>query len=238
MEIRPIERTNVGEQVFDQLKQLLIEGTWTPGQRLPSENELANMLHVSRVTVRQALQKLSALDLIETRLGEGSFVKKIDVGSNMNALIPVMYMGEQSLQQVFEFRQIIDVECARLAARRATLDDIDELVRIHRRYVDCYEKQDAAGFGKTDLDFHFQIAQMTRNSLIIKTNSILREVLEHTMQQVIDKMGYKNGIYYHAQLIDAIAAHDEQTAVDLMREHIKKNVGYFQDSEAASSQAT
>lgn len=100
MEIRPIERTNVGEQVFDQLKQLLIEGTWTPGQRLPSENELANMLHVSRVTVRQALQKLSALDLIETRLGEGSFVKKIDVGSNMNALIPVMYMGEQSLQQV------------------------------------------------------------------------------------------------------------------------------------------
>ena len=91
MEIRPIERTNVGEQVFDQLKQLLIEGTWTPGQRLPSENELANMLHVSRVTVRQALQKLSALDLIETRLGEGSFVKKIDVGSNMNALIPVMF---------------------------------------------------------------------------------------------------------------------------------------------------
>ena len=73
MEIRPIERTNVGEQVFDQLKQLLIEGTWTPGQRLPSENELANMLHVSRVTVRQALQKLSALDVYGRAIAAAGF---------------------------------------------------------------------------------------------------------------------------------------------------------------------
>ena len=80
MGIVPIKKVNVGQMVFDQMQELLIRGEWKPGDRLPSENELADMFNVSRITIRQALQKLSVLGLVKTRFGEGSFVKKFDIG--------------------------------------------------------------------------------------------------------------------------------------------------------------
>ena len=61
MGIKPIKRVNVGEQVLLQLKKMLIDGEWAPGSKIPSENELAELFEVSRITVRQALQKLNAL---------------------------------------------------------------------------------------------------------------------------------------------------------------------------------
>ena len=101
MEIKPIRKVNVGEMVFNQLQDLLIRGEWKPGDRLPSENELAELFHVSRITVRQALQKLSAMGLIETRLGEVSFVRKVDASESMNALVSTLYLDNASSLQVF-----------------------------------------------------------------------------------------------------------------------------------------
>lgn len=227
MGIKPIQKVNVGEQVYEQLKHLLIEGEWAPGTKIPSENELAEMFNVSRITVRQALQKLNALGLLETRFGEGSFVRVVDVGESMNGLIPVMYLGEQSAQEVFEFRMIIETECARLAARRATTEDIKELKVTLERMVKCENDRDLNGFSVADLDFHFKIAQITRNALVIKTMSILRDVLESSMYDVIDKMGCENGIFYHTEIIRAIEEKEEVTAANMMKEHIKKNFEYF-----------
>ena len=178
MGIKPIKRVNVGEQVLLQLKKMLIDGEWAPGSKIPSENELAEMFEVSRITVRQALQKLNALGLIETRLGDGSYVRNLDIGDSMNALIPVMYLGDQSDAQVFEFRQIIETGCTKLAVNRATKKDIEELKIILAEMVRCKDKSDIKGFSKADLKFHFKIAQITRNALFIKTNSILQDVLE------------------------------------------------------------
>ncbi len=227
MGIKPIKKVNVGEQVYEQLKRLLIEGEWTPGTKIPSENELADMFNVSRITVRQALQKLNALGLLETRFGEGSFVRVVDVGESMNGLIPVMYLGEQSAREVFEFRMIIETECARLAARRATAEDTGELKETLERMVKCENNRDLKGFGVADLDFHFKIAQITRNALVIKTISILREVLESSMYDVIDKMGCENGIFYHKEIIHAIEVKEEVKAANMMKDHIKKNFEYF-----------
>lgn len=231
MAIKPIKRVNVGEQVYRQLKELLINGEWAPGDRIPSENELADKFGVSRITVRQALQKLNALGLLETRLGEGSFVKVLDVGDSMNALIPTMYLGENMALQVFEFREIIETECARLAAKRATPEDIEGLKDILERMIQCKESLDLKGFGRADLDFHFKVAQITKNVMIIKTNSILRDVLENSMEEVIDKMGCENGILYHTQIVQAIEEHDEKMAMHTMREHIRKNTMYFKQIE-------
>lgn len=230
MAIKPIKRVNVGEQVYQQLKELLINGEWAPGDRIPSENELADKFGVSRITVRQALQKLNALGLLETRLGEGSFVKVLDVGDSMNALIPTMYLGQDTALQVFEFREIIETECAKLAAKRATQEDIEDLKDILERMVKCKEALDLKGFGRADLDFHFKVAQITKNLMIIKTNQILRDVLETSMEDVIDKMGCEYGVYYHTKLVQAIEAHDEEQAADVMKEHIQKNTVYYKQN--------
>jgi len=84
MAIRKIKRQSVSDQVFEQLKEQLLMNEWRRGEKLPSENELATSFDVSRVTVRHALQKLTALGLIETKLGEGSFVRDVAPGISMN----------------------------------------------------------------------------------------------------------------------------------------------------------
>lgn len=226
MNIKPIKRVKVGEQVFQQLKAILINGEWRPGDKVPSENELAEQFDVSRITVRQALQRLGALGLIETRRGEGSFVKEINVGNSMNALIPTIYLGENTELEIIEFRAIIETECAALAAERANEKDIEDLQVIWDRMNECKVNSDSKGFGEADLDFHFKIAEITKNPLIIKTNLILRDVLEHAMRTTIDKMGFEGGLYYHKKLIEEIGAHDAKAASKTMREHIKKNKLY------------
>lgn len=228
MGIKPIKKVNVGEQVLAQLKKMLVDGEWGPGTKIPSENELAELFDVSRITVRQALQKLNALGLLETRLGDGSYVRSLEIGDSMNALIPVMYLGNQSEAQVFEFRQIIETGCTKLAVERATEEDIDDLKSILEEMIRCKENLDTKKFSKADLKFHFKIAQITRNTLFIKTNSIVRDILEQSMDTVIDKMGFDNGIYYHGQIIKAIEERDEVQAVQMMKAHIEKNSEYFE----------
>ncbi len=227
MNIKPIKKVNVGEQVFDQLKKMIIDGKWTQGSKIPSENELANQFQVSRVTIRQALQKLNTLGLLETKLGEGSFVKTLDIGSSMNALIPTFFLGDRASFQVFEFREIMETQCARLAATRAEQEDIENLTILLEQMVEAKEKGDLKEFARVDLDFHFKIAQLTQNELIIKANSILKDILQTSMVEVIDKMGYENGLYYHRKILDAIIQRDGDKAMLAMQEHIRKNSFYF-----------
>jgi len=225
MGIKPIIRVKIGEQVYNQLKELILSNEWAPGEKIPSENELAEMFGVSRITIRQALQKLVVLDLLETRVGEGSFVKTVDLvdSMNMNALIPTVYLGDNSAMEIFEFREIIETQCAYLAALRANEEDIQELEEILDRMV-IYEKiRDIENLSKVDMEFHFKIAEITRNKIIIKTMTILRDVLERAIQETIHETGLNNnvnGIRYHSKILAEIKRHDPKMAKRIMREHI------------------
>lgn len=222
MGIQPIKKSNVSEQVYEQLKRQLLNGEWKQGDKIPSENELAEAFNVSRVTVRHAIQKLTALGLIETRVGEGSFVKEVKPGVYMNAIIPLAYLGENSTLEVLEFRYVIESESVGLAAERATQEDIAELKEILKDMEDV--KEDTKLFAEADLRFHFKIAQITRNSLIIETYNILNDILETAMTDIVKRLGFKLGIYYHTKLVEAIEHQDSEQAKKIMKEHVNKTI--------------
>ncbi|MCI8297202.1 MAG: FadR family transcriptional regulator [Lachnospiraceae bacterium] len=232
MGIKPIKKVRVGEQVFQQMKGLLISGEWRPGDKLPSETELAEQFGISRITVRQALQRLSALNLIETRLGEGSFVKTVEIDQPLDNLISIAYLGTKTQSQVLEFRTILEVASAGLAAIRAGDEDLLLLQEnlSHMKAIAAQKDDDA--FSDLDLEFHTAIGQITKNPLIIRTNSILRDVLEPSMKEVIQRMGYETALRYHAQIIDAIRQKDSALAEDLMRKHIEENKAFFPEKDA------
>ena len=231
MGIKPIKKVRVGEQVFQQMKGLLISGEWRPGDKLPSETELAEQFGISRITVRQALQRLSALNLIETRLGEGSFVKTVEIDQPLDNLISIAYLGTKTQSQVLEFRTILEVASAGLAAIRAGDEDLLLLQEnlSHMKAIAAQKDDDA--FSDLDLEFHTAIGQITKNPLIIRTNSILRDVLEPSMKEVIQRMGYETALRYHAQIIDAIRQKDSALAEDLMRKHIEENKDFFPEKD-------
>lgn len=219
--INPIKKVNVGEQVFEQMKQLLIQGEWKPGDKLPSENELSDMFGVSRITVRQVLQKLATLGLLETKVGEGTFVKQVEVEQELNELIPLMYLGDKTKEQVMEFREIMDAEGAKLATKRATEKDLEMLDHLITRMEDAAQRHSFMDFVNADFEFHIQIGKTTRNPLIIKTNGILRDILQNTIRNVIEQRGYESGIYYHKKILKAMGERDSDRAMNLMRDHIR-----------------
>ena len=95
------ERTGVRHQVFEQMKQRIASGHWAPGTRDPSEAELTRIFGVSRISVREALQKMVALDLLDTRHGEGTFVRRL-ADHRMSPLIPEMLLTRHDILDLLE----------------------------------------------------------------------------------------------------------------------------------------
>lgn len=218
MEIKKIEKASISDQVFDQLKKYLIRGEWKPGEKLPSENDLGKSFGVSRITIRQALSKLTILGLLETRTGEGSFVKELTPGIYVNEMIPVTYLGKQSMQEVFEFRLMIEVESAGLAARKISEEELEALEKSVERmneYKDNLEK-----YVDEDQNFHMIISKSTRNSLIIQMNEIVRDVIRETINNLTKHVGMGIGLKYHNLLIEALRARDEEKSKKIMKEHL------------------
>src|SRR5690554_4319083 len=220
------KRENLSRQVFEQLKQQIIIGRWKPGKKIPSENELSEMLNVSRVTVREALQTLVALDLLEKKQGEGTFVKELSGETYIDALLPTFVNLKRSkAHSVHEYRKIIEVGAMELVVERVTEEDIEELKRILGK-MKLYSK-DLKRFALEDLNFHLTLCQITKNPIIEKSNYLMKDYLKETMLEVIKAMGSEDGIYYHGQIIEAIEDRDKKQAKELMEKHLDNNLNYI-----------
>ncbi len=195
-----------------------MNGTWSAGEKIPSENELVNMLGVSRISVREALKQLVSLGLLETRQGEGTFVKRFEADSYMSELLPLMVMNRENIIELIKYREIIEVGAIALAVERADESDIQALeknIKIHEKFKDVQEKA-----AQLDLDFHMLIAEASKNLFVIKANSIIKDIFHAVMEQIVEVMGTSPGLYYHKKMLTAIKARDKELAVSLMREHL------------------
>ncbi len=222
MQIHPIKKVNISDQVYEQLKEQLINGVWKQGDKIPSENELVALFNVSRVTVRQALSKLITLGLLETKLGEGTYVKEINPGVYMKEMIPYIILNKESIREVLEFRIVIETETAGMAATRITDKDIARLERCLERMNNFKDQLD--NYVYEDLHFHMIIAKSTKNSLIIQVNNIVREIIRGTIKNVTEEIGSEVGLKYHKLLIDSFKLRDAEMAKNMMREHLQQTV--------------
>lgn len=227
MAIKQIKKNSVGNQVFEQMKKQLLSGEWKQGEKIPSENELAEAFGVSRVTVRQAVQKLTVLGLLETRFGEGSFVKEAKPGVYMNGLIPIAYLGPNSLNEVLEFRRTIEGVVAELATEKITNK---EIVELEKQLQDMEKNRDnLERFSGADFQFHLVLAKATKNSLFIEMFNIINDVLYDAMTKIVEKRGNSAGLHYHRLIIDAIKERDAQKVRSIMDEHMEDTVNSFKE---------
>ncbi|MEK6264628.1 MAG: FadR family transcriptional regulator [Clostridium sp.] len=218
MAIKPVKKSNISNQVFEQIKAEIANGEWAPGSRIPSENEFVKMLNVSRVTVRNALQRLIALELLEVRQGDGTFVREFSADMYMNSLMPMLYLKKSKLLEVLEFRKVIEIETGALTVERATEEDIQKLEVIYdkmKKHIDNAER-----FAAEDLNFHMVLAETTQNSLVIKVNYIIKDILSASMTTIVRNLGIEDGLYYHRLIIQAIRERDIEKVKKTLKDHI------------------
>jgi len=226
-----VKKPRVSDQIFEQMKDMIIEQKWRQGDRLPSEHALCQLFGVSRVTVRSAMFKLNALRLIDTFLGDGSYVRRLDTEVALNSLIPVACLDED-LESILEFRMEVESGTCAIAARKATKSDIAKLRELLEKMLATQDDRDALSV--LDLEFHYAIARISRNNLLIKTYEIVWNIYKSHIKQIVNAMGGNWGIYYHGKIVDALEAHDTPGARQVMYEHILKNLEFVRESGETS----
>ena len=200
-----VKQVSAVDQVYDKMKEFILTDMWKTGTKLPSESDLADMFGVNRLTVRMALQKLNTIGITETRVGEGTYVRTFDLSDHIQNLSE-FYMKPELLEDVYEFRRIIEIECARLAIKRATPEDFEELKSRCDKYeefqekylsdIDWYLSKDKEDellrtHAILDLDIHYQICKMAHNDLILYSFSVAREKLLQYLI-IINKQRHKH----------------------------------------------
>lgn len=191
---KKIKRISMVDQVSDSLQELIDSGVLKVGDKLPSEAELAESYSVNRLTVRMALQKLQTIGLIETRVGEGSFVKKVQL-SDMFSEIPRAAFPKYSREEVAAFRKMLEMEAARCAIASATPEDLELLRRYAEETTACQisgedpqQLRQLDDVVEADLNFHRQLCACSHNSLLLDAFSIFRQVIrENIASQIITR---------------------------------------------------
>ncbi len=221
-ELKKINKQSIQEEVFEQLKQNIISGDWLPETRLPSEDQLAKKLSVSRITIRSALHRLSALGLVESRHGEGTFVRKYSTDSYMDSLINLIVLDKKDINELLEMRRVLEVGIVGIATERVTDNDLESLTNIYENMKANIDDVDA--FADYDAEFHLFLADITNNSIIRKVFTVISEIYESAMHQIVGIMGGEEGVYYHGQIIEAMRNKDTELSQKLMQEHIERTI--------------
>ena len=222
--LEPIRPKKISEEIVSQIKQLISKGELKPGDRIPSERELATMLGVSRPSVREAIMVLEAMGFVESRQGGGTYVKALTEGSIMNPLAKLVEKRDpELLRSLAEVRRGLESWTAYLAAQRATDADIAEM----RRLYGIMEKQAAKGGWSPDVDaeFHYAITAASHNSLQMHVLDSIHSLFHATIQVALMEFYQQEGhvqllLAHHHDIMEAIAAHDPELARRKMVEHL------------------
>lgn len=216
--IRPIRRTRAYEEIVRQIQSLVADGELKPGNRLPTERQLAEQFGVSRVTVRQALSVLQAMGLIESRVGNGTFARKSEVPT-MTVLASIRNPRRSSLLEQLEIRRLIEPEVARLAADRAIPVNVREMTRFVALQRQKMER--GQPFVDEDSAFHMSIARSAGNDLLVRMMDSIHELLRDSREQSLrTPSGRARSFAGHQRIIEAIRRHDAKAAQRAMLRHV------------------
>lgn len=220
----PVKPKRISEEIVKQLKSLIFSGKLRPGEKLPPERELAKSLNVSRVSLREALNALQGMGLIEIQQGNRTFVRPITTRSIYDPLVSFCKESPQNFLQVFEIRKILDIGSVSLAAERAEPKHITKLEIIVNQMEDDL-KNNRLG-AKPDLDFHLEIVTATQNQVYSHLATTVYDLLQEEMRiawgGIFNNAASKTALLeQHIRIIDSIKSHDPKKARQAAREHLE-----------------
>jgi DNA-binding FadR family transcriptional regulator len=213
--ISKVDRSRAADEVMGQLAGLIREGAVEDGQRLPSEKRLGEAFGVSRPVVREALRGLRSLGLIVSRSGSGSFV------STSHSFETPLLLGRYPAPELLEVRTHLEVPGARLAALRATEEQLDEVRRLVLRMD---EPQDHRAYARLDGAFHFALAKCTGNAVQARLVADLHGLIVENSDLALslDKRRQAQATREHREIADAVIRHDSDAAARAMAQHLER----------------
>lgn len=216
------KRNNLVEMVFDVLKENILNGKFKEDERLPNQEVLAQQFGVSRTVMREALNKLSSLGLVESHQGRGTFVRSPNTRTVMTPMFDALLMDEVSTREIVETRYYIEGIIGRRAAQRATEKDIAKLGELVTQMDYHLNKGDLVQFSEEDLAFHLTLAEISNNSILTRLLETIREMMFSFMDEISRLEGVtQKAMASHKNILRAVIDHDCKKAEYEMRHHME-----------------
>lgn len=218
--VEPIDRSGITELVVQRIKDLLGRGELKAGSRLPPERELADMLHISRPSLRTALKALSVMGVIHAKPGAGTYIAKSLPEVFTEPMRFMTLINNTSVEELFEARLIIEAGLAELAAERATDADIAALIEeVEGMKANTGDPEE---FLKHDVRFHQAIARAANNKLMSGVMDTVAQLLFHIRRQTITHASdLDEAIEWHEKIIAAMRKHDSRRAKEMLSGHLR-----------------
>lgn len=215
--LRPIRRSALYEEVVDRLREFIDVHELKPGDRLMPERELAEQLGVSRTSVRQALTALRVLGMVDVRPGDGVYLVRTE------DLIPSLALevleSEADHPMIWEVREAVETQAARLAAQRRSEEDLEAMEAA----LEAMEESVSAGGEGIlgDRRFHESILRAAHNPLLQRLFGQLADAIDKTSQGSLSLKGQPPiSLEAHRRILDAVRSGDPDDAAERMRDHL------------------
>jgi GntR family transcriptional repressor for pyruvate dehydrogenase complex len=208
---RSIRPSTLVNDVTHELREMILGGEIQPGEFLPPRKDLAAQFGVGLSTVNEAIQVLSAVGLLASRPGKGTWVRRDALDTLISPAAVKARLGELNARQVCEARAVIEIALTEMAARRATPEDIGRI--WDALHVMEATIEDSTAFVEADLEFHLAVARAGRNELLEQFYHLSRKLLVEVISEMlkIPQVG-EDAIPLQRAIAEAVEQHDPRKA--------------------------
>ena len=213
-------QNQASDMAYEYIVEQIRSGVWKPGNKIATETQLVDSIGVSRVAVRQAIERLVTLSVLNKVQGSGTYVEQPEKMSIMGAA--VLGVDDEFMLKILEFRRMFDSYNVELYVEHATEKEVAEL---EQNYFDMIAvRDDRQEFQKMDQLFHDLIANGTRNPMIIQISKLFTNVFEDNQKKVYVSTGPENAIKFHGRILEAIKERNAEIASIYARMSVEESI--------------
>jgi len=227
MPLKKVKQKTVVDQVMDQIKELIASGEYKPGDKIPTEMELAKDFGLGRSSIREAIKIFNYLGVLESRAAIGTIVRERSQIST-EALTWSLLLGEDEFEEMVDLRGAIELRCMCKIAQMINNDEkeahklIADLEEIVGKMRAAATKKDYQTISELDLGFHRLVIEAGGNELFDSLYETLKAFLKEEVETT--NLNYQNPdeIWHeHQELLDAIKTGDKKVVLVEYEDHLK-----------------
>ena len=222
--LTPVDTKSLTDRVEMSLISLFVDKRLKVGDLIPTEIELANAMGVSRTVIRESLNRLKTVGLIESIKHKGTIITSPSLPEVLKKFMIPSIMGEDTLRNIFELRLIIEVGMADFIVARATEEDIEELQQIVKNEIS--PSRDTLFDVGYEIEFHSKLYSITGNETLKGFQNLLLPMFSYVYSQgLIVSKKTKRQYVSHRDLVEVLAERNADRFREAMRNHLENHFG-------------
>ena len=179
---KPVAPRKIYQYILEQFVQMVSAKVIKPGDKIPSERELALAFHVSRPSVREALRVLEIIGLIEVQAGGGAYLKEMELGPFIGVVAPLLFSRENFDLELLDFRETLEIRAVELLAQHMTDDDVTMLKTSLDAMEHAVSTNDPEAGATADVAFHRTLLEASKSYILQKVMDLVVSLFEHSVR--------------------------------------------------------